>query len=585
MKKFIRITKTGLELARVAVTRPVIVVGRSPGCDVVLRAPGVRPIHFILEWVGDGQFDPGSGSWSIIEFGPAPVQSRADVVSAATGEGVLLETIPVSFGGFRFEWGEDRLEATSLPGGHVLEKLVSEEEEGEAGLRASQNGGPHLVLESVIVRHDPGSVVDVDHRELRENVRLTLSVDPKIQVLRAGMRVQIFLDRSLRTQVFRRGDRVEPALKGDEGLFEMTPADVVQLRNADEDMLLRFVPFANVPAAPREIKGDGVLKWAALSVIFVASMSFALKKLPPLSKLQPEKPPRIVRVEIQESSRPAGPPPAPPAPPAPAPPVPEAMKANKAAPAPRAETKIVDTKAPPRSKKPARAADPMDLLSSLKQKPGARGNRVDVDDLVTSGAGPQAAVESGSGILVRQPPPGVRQSEFKNVSGAKGNLSRAASQIDVSESVQGESFEISEGDRQFRSNVDDRGLGDSAGSSDGEFRRDGAGATGSGDGIESIKGGLTRASVRKTLAGAREEIRGCYNKALLTNSKLQGMTIFRWYISPQGDVTTINLVKSDLGFRSLEDCVKLVIRNLKFDRAKNEIPTTVVYPFKFKKTG
>lgn len=56
--KAVKILLQNRELERFALDRPTVFIGRSPSCDVVLRVPGLRPLHFLLEWVGEGNFDP-----------------------------------------------------------------------------------------------------------------------------------------------------------------------------------------------------------------------------------------------------------------------------------------------------------------------------------------------------------------------------------------------------------------------------------------------------------------------------------------------------------------------------------------------
>jgi TonB family protein len=580
--RFIKISMTSLELARAPVNRPVIVIGRSPGCDVILRAKGVRPVHFVVEWIGDGEFKPGTGPWSIIEFGQAPMQSRSDMLNAATGEGVLLAETAVTFGGFRFEWVQDRLAETDLPGGHLLDDLMGGENKTLTARLAA--GVIPVVLESIIVRHESNAVVDVDHLNMRQNRRYTISQSPLVQIAMSGPKVMVVLERAAKTQVYRRGERVEPNFLNGRNTVEMGFADVMQLRNEVEDMLLRFVPPVDIEMPVRDLKTDQLLRWGIVGAVIVLVLAVVLHNLPPMKPEPPPKTPRFARVEIRDnhfqapSSTPAAAAPTAAPTPAAAPAAkPEVVQKQSAPMAPRPS----QVKAQARAKKTTRAADPMDLLNALQDRTGVGGNRLDVNELVSSGAGPQAATEAGSGIIVRQPPPGLRQSEFRNVTGAQGNLSKVSNENDVEsnvdESFQVDSFDDSGRARKLKSDFDGGGLAGFGGDVDNN--------TVSGDGIESIKGGLSRVSVKKSLTAVREDITACYNKALLTNSKLKGMAVFRWHISPQGSVTSIQLVRSDFRFPMLEDCVRRVIQGIAFEAAKTAIPTTVVYPFKFRKSN
>ena len=65
--KFLKVSHSTLELGKVMLSEPMLVLGRAPSCDLVLRAPSVQPVHFVVEWLGTGAFDANVNRWSITD--------------------------------------------------------------------------------------------------------------------------------------------------------------------------------------------------------------------------------------------------------------------------------------------------------------------------------------------------------------------------------------------------------------------------------------------------------------------------------------------------------------------------------------
>ena len=66
--KTIVVSEKGKELSRFIPTGRSTLVGRSPSCDVVMRSKSVKPVHFLVEWVGAGEFDPNLGLWTVVNL-------------------------------------------------------------------------------------------------------------------------------------------------------------------------------------------------------------------------------------------------------------------------------------------------------------------------------------------------------------------------------------------------------------------------------------------------------------------------------------------------------------------------------------
>ncbi|MGK4422631.1 FHA domain-containing protein, partial [Klebsiella pneumoniae] len=63
--------KDGRELNVIHLSGPLLLVGRSPVCDAVVRVKGLKPVHFMIEWIGEGDFDPMLGSWTVFDVSGA----------------------------------------------------------------------------------------------------------------------------------------------------------------------------------------------------------------------------------------------------------------------------------------------------------------------------------------------------------------------------------------------------------------------------------------------------------------------------------------------------------------------------------
>jgi outer membrane biosynthesis protein TonB len=100
-----------------------------------------------------------------------------------------------------------------------------------------------------------------------------------------------------------------------------------------------------------------------------------------------------------------------------------------------------------------------------------------------------------------------------------------------------------------------------------------------------VEGGLDKDSVRQAILGFKQEIRGCFEQALLVKSNVNGRVSYRFQISAKGTVEWIKLEKSSVDSQTLVNCVQKVVNNVKFPEAKNGQKTIVIYPFQFARKG
>ncbi|MES2614013.1 MAG: AgmX/PglI C-terminal domain-containing protein, partial [Bdellovibrionota bacterium] len=78
----------------------------------------------------------------------------------------------------------------------------------------------------------------------------------------------------------------------------------------------------------------------------------------------------------------------------------------------------------------------------------------------------------------------------------------------------------------------------------------------------------------------KEEVRSCYNSALRKNIYLNGDITLSWNINEHGQVSNIQMLKSNMKHENLFRCIASRIKTWKFPKSKNGI-ATVKFPFKF----
>lgn len=87
-------------------------------------------------------------------------------------------------------------------------------------------------------------------------------------------------------------------------------------------------------------------------------------------------------------------------------------------------------------------------------------------------------------------------------------------------------------------------------------------------------------SVRRTFERKKSGVFAIYNKALLSNPDLGGEFIFRLVILPDGSISKLELVSSELGVKNLESSILDGIKKINFG-AKDVAATPIEYKFHF----
>lgn len=591
--KVLMITRGGLELARAHLHRPYATIGRSPSCDVVLRASGIAPVHFLLEWVGVGEFNPSEGQWSIFEIANS---------SEEAGEGVIIGQEDVLFCGLHFKWLEDKLENEQDIGGHIQSSL-STAAQGHESVKLS---GASL-LEVVQVRTDSGAIENVVHLSPVRNRGLIrpLRKMPSFRLLGAssdGRRaLQLLLEEMKGALVYRRG-----AVLGAEDLKNghctIKEGDVLEVRWQRHLFFLRIVPEIRVPKVRRNWSREPLLTKLSLAgavLALVFTLLFASgRSLSDKKEKEASEPPRVAKVEIKELA----PPPPPPPPPAPLPVAPVAKEKPEPVREVKKEAPVAGLKLQAPAAKPGAAAAPsfdkktpkkeiglnspaqkrdvnlIGVLGALSKKnAGPKGQGIRADRIFNDGVITESASGAEGRITVGNPAPGTigvgkggsPKADGSALAGAATTLSgtggfdpKSAGPIGRSGGKSG--FSVGSG---LGGSGKDLGKGSSVGSLDTTQMQ--------------VSGGLDRETVRRIIAKYRGQIRACYERALLSSPDVAGRVVYTWTISPQGPVVSAQLTRSQLNSHVLEGCVLNVIKTMAFPVAPNGRSTIVIYPFVF----
>lgn len=572
--KIVTISKGKVELARGFLNRPFVTIGRAPSCDVVLRAPGVAPVHFVLEWMGQGAFDPKQALWTLIDVSNASQ-------GASTGEGVVLSQTPEQIGEFYVALTEDSLQPQPEIGGVIHGSLS-----GAQGFRASASPQSDL-LEIVQIRDDSGAVEEVLHLSpARRGKKLRpLKRVPEFQIQWLGDAGKSS-DRKGLMEVLASempGAEIYAAGSDNPRATAISAHELLVVKWKGRKFYLRLVSRIPVPPAARRVMDPlmrkillRVLAGAVLLGLWVVWASRAPRKEP-----VPE--PRVARIEIIERA-----PPPPVAEPEPAP-----AQAQNQPTQTTAETAVkpAAATAPKVAKQSAKKTginqnasqadvNAVGILGALKQA-GNSGKGVSSEALVNAQSPVQPiAGKASAPVLVKQAPAAALGVAAGGTPAPKSpGLNRASSTLSSANKFD----PSSSGAIAVQGAAPSAGLGVNTEAREKDSSAAGKALPEGGEGEDGavVAGGLDRETVRRVVASYRGQIRGCYERSLITEPGLNGRISYNWIISGAGPVTTVNTGRSTVGSDKLEGCVLSVVKGMKFPRAPNGRPTQVVYPFVF----
>jgi len=568
------IQKNGREILRTPLPESQALIGRSPACDVVLRAPKITAIHFLLE---KQEIEEAGGNpeplWLLFDISSEKIKSpqRQDQVDSA--QGVVLGTQTAEIAGFQFTIIQDALSSTPLAKGAFIRNLKESSEKQTENLKFQASS--LNAIECLLYERQSGSVVSLRHLSLsnRNKILRPFNSTPAVTIKMPkadSEPAQLQVTKNFAGQILNRGTILERAF--DAQTWPFLKKDFVEVQTEKFDIYLRYVHFEKT-----EIPRDPRLKWQAgalltsLAIFAVISLSFFHQLLPEKPKerarvvtLQTE--PRIEVVRATPTPRPTPPPPAPapappapkpvavqPPPPAPAPPAPPAPVIEpKPQKIPKKATPVIAAKKSAPAPKAAAApkSDWKSTLSQLKKQTankrdtvkaesfmGESGNNVGTISHVSSN-GPRRIEDSDDSLKSVTERTGP---DYSSISTSK-NKAESLAQVDVG---------------KINANID--------------FVSSSSDST--------ISGGLRKEEVQETINHSRTQIRACYQKGLVIKPKLQGRILYSWIIQSNGNVSNVEIKSFTLQSKDVRTCIQQIIRTMKFPVAQNQASTQVLYPF------
>jgi outer membrane biosynthesis protein TonB len=579
------------------VTSPLVLIGRSPLCDVVLRTPGINSVQFIMEWIGTGEFSSAICSeeeWVVTEVAQAGIATEKKLNKTATGEGFIFHIDPIQIDKYGFYWKEDRLAEADLS-----KKMISQQLTDYKGASASPYSAQAVssILEVICLSREVDAVSEIFHYNLNsKSFDLDDVIGPfevRIEGKSQKKAVSLRLPTDSSCHLIRQG---RPVDQPSDVRITIETNDLLHVEWESDAYYFRLVPRVAVPAARRSIFSDPfyVITTLCLLVGFVG-LYFIFKNVKNIKKpLTP--PPRIAVVEVKEVAHPKPvekekPKPIPPQEKPPEPPheeVKEKLKSDKPKmaqvipnqmPSPRQQD---NPKKSPLTEKNKGGLDNdaqvsknnvVGFLSGIK-KPKTLG-LVKADQILAKGVVSETVAGKDAEVFLDQSAQGLVNKDTR-MNGE--NLAAASTKLNLKDKVGMNSLEGAE------TSALKKGFSISYGDSN---ANSGSGLGKDTDvGVEtSVEGGLDKASVKAAIRGYASEIRTCYERALRVKSNINGRVVYKFQIAPAGNTQWVQIHKSSIDSPTLANCVQEVLKIIKFPVAKNGQSTVVIYPFQFNKKG
>jgi hypothetical protein len=96
---------------------------------------------------------------------------------------------------------------------------------------------------------------------------------------------------------------------------------------------------------------------------------------------------------------------------------------------------------------------------------------------------------------------------------------------------------------------------------------------------ESVEGGLDRDEIAAVIQRHLGQIRFCYEEGLQVKPNLNGRVAIRFFINPQGYVSTANISSTSMHSNQVEGCIVGKLKTWKFPEPRGGVIVKVTYPF------
>lgn len=642
MKK-LKIFKSRLDLNSFLLDAPSILIGRSSVCDQVLVAEGIKNIHFLLEWMGEGEFDSESGDWVIYDISDRKLSN----VPSESMDGTVLGSDPILIGGVYFQIFNDRMQSTNISGlrfsQSVLQQVV-DDVQATVNTRPVETGlplhsvssassslsslGSAKVIELVRIKCEDDSVVNVSHVFNKTSAPQRNRFFPEFQIAwKLDQKLDLhFLNAPLEIVNLKSKSQVQSSK------MTITNNEIIKAVYDKTYIIIRFVkeqPFVKTNRFKSE--DSFVFIFMGILLLSLAFFLFISPSRPLVPKMiNTTEIPRTVQIHEYEVSLPVATTiPAPPAPviqqmskelttdttiQKPDYPVPSTLpvikqdmaqnnkktdekESNKkidlikkqtpqasaaVAVAHKMQTPLTDKKSTGlNTPAPINDINQVGLLAKLKNKDSSK-NKISANDINT-GFQDDVGPSHQGGIKIKSPAMGLLDTNLKKSEIKDSDLNQAKTTLSGAENFQSDNVGPIANADGLRGNLSlGTGLSSKKSLQAGGALNPGFSLNGA-KGV-SVQGGLTKAQVQEAIALHRREIRTCFESALMIKNNLQGTVMYEWDIRADGAVDIISTKSSDLKSAVVETCVQQIIKDIRFPKSKNGQPTKVFYPFLFQKT-
>jgi hypothetical protein len=328
---------------------------------------------------------------------------------------------------------------------------------------------------------------------------------------------------------------------------------------------VRFYHSASLPwtAAPDEDRRFRVAMAAALGASLLLGALVPLIQMPERTSQFTEVPDRFARLIVEERTPP------------PPPPLPAAQQPEPEPAAPEAQAEPKAEEPPPQAKPEPKPATPRPEAArpSARERASRAGLLALSDQLADLRAGSGSVVSDLERQPLRRPSATPRASEtVTERSIITSEVNAGSGGIDVSSLSRDTGGTRLAGRETTRVEAPIEGAFSSAGA--------GGGAGRSGAGRGGATGARSLEEIQRVFDANRGALNTLYNRALRENPALVGKVVLKLTILPNGDISELELVSSELKDADLEHRLLARVRLFRFG-AKNVAVTTITYPIDF----
>ncbi len=617
MKVFV-LKKNNKEIGRVSPDRRSLLIGRSPVCDLVIRKiEHIKPLHFLMEWTGEGSFDPYSGFWTIIDISGSESE---EVNKDYHGEAHVLIENEIEIGEFQFSFVEEKLAKTALAKGVISRSLEYDNNEATFVRNDAES-----VLELVTYSRSNDLVTSINHFSkdvLTRGIKINSLANLHFTYDSSRPNILSFenLGEKNLVDIYNRSERLIDYFSKENSVCHIDIEDFYLLSSLENAYYLRWVPKVQVLQPPRAWKKDPVILTLLFVIFSMFLFGLLMQSIKRPATMDIPIPKRIATVQILDIQPiPKEEPPLPVIETPPAaeqvPPVElpkdqvkvdsEKEKPKKEKPQTKPKDEVSDSakKAPPQAqgaratkknvgknaepsqglnqKSPIKNVNTVGLLGKLS---GGKktGSGVDAKLLVLSATPTDAAVASEGSVKLKVVPSGnvnLTSGKTEASDDVGTGLSAAATTLKMDNLSKG---------TNISGMVSSKATGGIGTGVFGGSKKEGSGSIESLGGTISIEvksmeiqGGLTKEQVRQAISDNRRALRNCHEQHLTYKKDLGGRLVLRWKVNGEGPVDTVSIQSSDTKYGIFDACVLEVIKKIVFPKAASGNSTLVIYPFVF----